>query len=57
MVVQGSLTVGDVIEFGGSVIDYIGDLFSGTSNNTAAGGFVLYPSRLNTNSMNSVYSK
>ncbi|MCF6325585.1 MAG: hypothetical protein L3J89_14930 [Gammaproteobacteria bacterium] len=57
MMLQGSVTVRDVIELGGSAIDYISDQFSGTSNNTAAGGFVLYPSKLNTNSMYSVYSK
>jgi len=30
---------------------------SGSVNNTAGGGFVLYPSKPNTNMLNSVYSK
>lgn len=38
-------------------IDSIIDGFSGQSSNEASGGFVLYPSKPNTNMMQSVYFK
>ena len=50
---QGSLTVRDVVDFGKDAVNFISDQFT----SAAGGGFVIYPSKPNTNTLQSVYSK